>query len=432
MAGLTSRPMDSRRVLITGISSTWGGRVAQLLEREPGVEAIVGVDTTEPQHELERTEFVRVDASHALLGRIVRAAAIDTVVDTRLVVDSLTATARTAREVNVSGTRGILEACADPRSTVRKLIFKSSAHWYGCEADDPAFFAESMPRTHKPRTAIERDVVDAEEAVADFAARNPEIAVSVLRFANAVGSDLRTADVALLSLPVVPAVLGFDPRWQLIHEDDVVGALFHVTRQRLPGTYNVAADGVLALSEIVSLLGKPLLPVLPPWGPAFAAGQLRRLGVPLPVELLRQLRFGRGLDNRRLKATGYAYRYTTREALLKLRAQQRLRPLLRGGGDSYRYEPEVEEFLRWSPSVRSAGAGPAGPAAGDGAERATALAGPPLAAYDDLSADEVIGLASSLEPEALSELRRYEAANAARASVLAALDRGLARRRPPA
>ncbi|MGZ4174448.1 MAG: NAD-dependent epimerase/dehydratase family protein, partial [Solirubrobacteraceae bacterium] len=62
--------MDSRRILITGLSSTWGGRVAQLLEREPGVEAIVGVDTTEPQHELERTEFVRVDASHALLGRI--------------------------------------------------------------------------------------------------------------------------------------------------------------------------------------------------------------------------------------------------------------------------------------------------------------------------------------------------------------------------
>jgi hypothetical protein len=42
----------------------------------------------------------------------------------------------------------------------------------------------------------------------------------------------------------------------------------------------------------------------------------------------------------------------------------------------------------------------------------------------------VIGLVASLEAGALSELRRYEAANAARKSVLAALDRGLARRRP--
>lgn len=422
--------MDSKRILITGLSSLWGGRLAQLLEREPAVQAIVGVDTTEPRHELERTEFVRVNARHSLLPRIVKAAAIDTVIDTRLVVDSLTATSRAAHEINVNGTRGILEACAGRGSSVRKLVFKSSAHWYGCEPDDPAFFAEQMPRSHEPRTAIERDVVNAEDEVADFAARNAEIAVTVLRFANAVGAEVRTADVALLNLPVVPAVLGFDPRWQVIHEHDVVGALLHAARERLPGTYNAAADGVLALSEIVSLLGKPLLPVLPPWGPTFAAGQLRRLGLPIPVELLRQLRFGRGLDNRRLKATGYAYRYTTREAILKLRAQQRLRPLLRGGGEPYRYEPAVEEFLRRSPSVRSAGATGAD-AGGASGERAAAVAGPAVAAYEELTADEVIGLAGSLEPAALAELRRHEAANHARTAVLAALDRGLARRRPP-
>ena len=69
--------------------------------------------------------------------------------------------------------------------------------------------------------------------------------------------------------------------------------------------------------------------------------------------MLNQLRFGRGLDNRAFKATGFDYGYTSREAVLKLGEHLRLQPVLRGRRASgYRYEREVEEFLRWSPHVR--------------------------------------------------------------------------------
>ena len=75
--------------------------------------------------------------------------------------------------------------------------------------------------------------------------------------------------------------------------------------------------------------------------------------------MLPQLRFGRALDNRRYKATGFVYQHTTREAVLKLREQQRLEPILRGvTGSAYRYESAVEEFLRFSPSVHQANARP--------------------------------------------------------------------------
>jgi UDP-glucose 4-epimerase len=424
--------MDSRRILITGLASHWGGRLAQALEREPSVEAIVGIDSQDPQHELERTEYVRVDSQEALIRRIINAAAIDTVVDTRLAVDSLATPPSQAHEINVIGTANILAASGGPDSPVRKLVFKSSAHYYGCERDDPAFFTEDMKRPHSPRTAIERDVVEAEEAVAQFAARNPGTSVTVLRVANAIGADLRSSDVSLLSLPVVPMILGFDPRYQLIHEDDVVGVLEHAVRHDLPGTYNAAADGVLALSEVISVLGKPMLPALPPWGTGFAASQLRRLGLPIPVEMIHQLRFGRGLDNRRLKVTGYVYRYTTREAVLKLRAEQRLRPLRRSGVEPYHYEREVEAFLRWSPSVLSA------PDRGRNHNARTRSAtgaysessgAPPFASYDDLSADEVLEIVASLEPAALVHLRRYESSHRSRQAVLAAIDRNLARKR---
>jgi UDP-glucose 4-epimerase len=410
--------MPSRRVLITNLSSHWGGRLAQRLEADPALETIVGVDTTDPTVELQRTEFVRVDVDDGLLRRIIRAAGIDTVVDTRLIPDVIGTPLDRAHEVNVLGTERIVAACAGAQSPVRKLIFKSSAHAYGSDHDDPAFFIEDAVRAQPPKTAVEQDVVQAERVVAEFSRAQPEIEVTVLRFAAPIGGELKTSHLGLLGLPVVPSILGFDPRWQFIHEDDVVGVLAHAVQNDLPGIYNAAADGVLALSEVVSLLGKPLLPVLPPWGTVFTAMQLRRLGLRVPVEMLRELRFGRGLDNRRLKASGYQFRYTSREAVQKLRAQQRLRPLLRSGGEEYRYEREVEEFLRWSPSVQ--GTDPVRDGAGEPETAAQA-------AYDALPEGDLLDLIPSLETEALAQLRAHEATHRARQRVLEALDQQLAR-----
>ena len=212
---------SSRRVLITGLSTYWGGRLAQALEQDDEIEAIIGVDSSDPTLELERTEFVRVAAQHGLLRRIVEAAEIDTVVDTRLVVDSIVTSPRIAHENNVIGTMNILAACSGEGSTVRKFVFKSSTHYYGSEQDDPAFFTEAMGRPHPPRTPIERDIVEAEATVADFAEKSPEVAVSILRCANVLGPDVKTSHTRLFDLPVVPMILGFDPRYQFVHEDDM-------------------------------------------------------------------------------------------------------------------------------------------------------------------------------------------------------------------
>jgi UDP-glucose 4-epimerase len=351
--------MDSRRILVTGLSTYWGGRLAQALEAFPEVEAVIGVDNEEPSVELERTEYVKVGAQHALLRRVVEAAEIDTVVDTRLVVDSNTTSSSKAHENNVIGTMNILAACSGPDTPVRKVVFKSSTHYYGSAQDDPAFFDETMGRPHPPRTGIERDIVEAESALGEFAERNPEATVSVLRFANVLGPDVRTSHIDLFSLPAVPMILGFDPRYQFVHEDDVVHALEHAVQQRAPGVFNVAGDGVLALSEVAGLLGKPYAPVLPPWGTGIAAAVLRRAGVRIPPEAMNQLRYGRGVDNRRFKACGFHYQHTSREAVLKLGEHLRLHPVVRGAQERYRYEREVEEFLRWSPHVRRSGKGQA-------------------------------------------------------------------------
>jgi UDP-glucose 4-epimerase len=452
--------MESKRVLVTGLSTYWGGRLAQALERFDHVEAIIGVDNEEPQVELERTEYVKVGAQHALLRRVVEAAEIDTVVDTRLVVDSTTTSSSKAHENNVIGTMNVLAACSGPDSPVKKVVFKSSTHFYGCEQDDPAFFDETMGRPHPPQTPIERDITEAEASLNDFAEKNPDVAVTILRFANVLGPSVRTSHIGLLTLPAVPMILGFDPRYQFVHEDDVVHALEHSVVETLPGIYNVAADGVLALSEVIGLLGKQYAPILPPWGTGLATALLGRLGLSIPAEMQKQLRFGRGVDNRRYKAAGFHYGHTTRETVVALAEHLRLHRLQRGAAEPYRYEREVEEFLRWSPHVRSSRAPeesgltreqlaelrrllvgdgePAADAPAPAAEarppkrpkpapRAAPRAGAPVDHYDDLESEEVISLLGSLEPEDLEALRGYEREHQAREPVLGAIDSVLAR-----
>src|SRR5690606_7969056 len=107
--------------------------------------------------------------------------------DTRLSVNSLATSPREAHENNVGGTMNILAACAEADSPVRKFIFKSSSHYYGANQDDPAFFSEEMERRHPPRTQMERDIVEAEAVVDEFARTRPGATVTVLRCASVLG-----------------------------------------------------------------------------------------------------------------------------------------------------------------------------------------------------------------------------------------------------
>ena len=64
----------SKRILVTGVHTYWGYRVARSLEERPDIEAIVCVSAEDPLGELERAEYVKVGAQHALLRRIVQSA----------------------------------------------------------------------------------------------------------------------------------------------------------------------------------------------------------------------------------------------------------------------------------------------------------------------------------------------------------------------
>jgi UDP-glucose 4-epimerase len=339
------------RVLVTGLGTFWGSRLAQELEARRDVEVVVGVDTTEPVLPLERTEFVRADSSHSILQRIVEATQVDTILHTHLVVDSTQRSGRAMHEINVIGTMNLLAAAGAANSPVRKVVVKSSTLVYGSNYADPYFFREETPRTRGAQTSIERTLLESESFVRDFAEDNPHVLVTVLRFSNVLGDHMTTPFANALRMPAAPELAGFDPRLQFTHEDDVVNALMYSTTHDVPGIYNVAGDGMVTWSEVCRIVGRVRVP-LPPVLAGLAVEPLRALRlIDLPPEMLSLLRYGRGVDNSRFKRTGFRYNYTTAGAVDAFARSLRLERAIGSSEPRYTYERDVETFFRHSPAV---------------------------------------------------------------------------------
>jgi UDP-glucose 4-epimerase len=346
-----------RRILVTGAGSFWGGRMIQALESDPTNEIILGMGTEAPSVPFERAEFVRADQTYSILARIVQATQVDTILHTFLVVDSTRVPPRALHEINVIGTLNLLAAAGAAGSPVRHVVMKSSTLVYGASEKDPYTFTEETPRSYAPRTLVERSLVEAEGLVRDFAHDNPSTLVTVLRCPNVLGTDIVTPISKNLSRPVCPSIFGFDPLLQFVEEDDVTRAFQYAVGNEIGGFFNLAGAGRLPWSEVASICGIRLLP-LPPVKPARAIAPLIRLGIfELPPELEALLRYGRGVDTRKLRATGFEYRYTSAGAVTNFIRALRLR---RGAGRrpaSYKYEHDVEQFFRHSNSVVRSGDG---------------------------------------------------------------------------
>jgi UDP-glucose 4-epimerase len=340
-----------RRVLITGLDTFWGGRMAQALEAKPDVEMILGLGTSDPKVPLERTEFVRSDQKYSILSRIVRATQVDTIVHTFLETNSLAVSSRALHEINVIGTLNLLAAAGASGASVRKVVVKSSTHVYGAAEQDPMWFREEDDRTGPVRTRLERSLLEVESLVRDFADDNPHLDVTVLRFANVLGTDIITPISYNLRRRLLPSIAGFDPLVQFVEEDDVVRALEFATAHRVPGVFNVAGEGKLPWSEVASIGGAHLLP-LPPVKPRLFAAPLERVGaVRFPPEMEGLVRFGRGVDSSRLRNEGFEYRYTSAGTVTSFARANNLRRATGSTAPEYRYERDVEQFFRHSPSV---------------------------------------------------------------------------------
>ncbi|MFE3198679.1 NAD-dependent epimerase/dehydratase family protein [Embleya sp. NPDC055664] len=290
-----------RVVLVTGVAGDPGAGFVRMIRDEPDVDRVIGVDMVAPVSEPAGVDFVLADIRNPMIAKVVASAAVDTVVHlSPSELPPIRGGAVSIKETNVIGTMQLLAACQKAPS-IRRLVVRSTTAVYGGSPRDPALFAEDTEPRVQPSAGWAKDAVEIEGYVRGFARRRPDVAVTVLRFAPLLGPRTDSPMGAYFALPVLPTLLGYDPRLQFVHEDDLREALRIAMLADRPGTYNIAAEGVLFLSQAARRLGRPVVPF-----PAAAVGLvnqgLRRAGsVHLSAEQVRLLTHGRVVDPARAR-----------------------------------------------------------------------------------------------------------------------------------
>ena len=276
---------------------------------------VIGVDVVPPRGDIGDVSFVRADIRNPVIAKVIAKENVDTVVHMSVIATPGSAGGRhTMKELNVIGTMQLLAACQKAPG-LRHLVVKSTTTVYGASSRDPAMFTEDMQPRRAHQSGYSKDAAEVEGYVRGFARRRPDVRVAMLRAANVLGPLVQSPITSYFRLPVIPTVIGFDPRMQFLHAQDLVDVLGHTALSDVSGTFNVAGDGVLMLSQAIRRLQRPSVPM-----PAFAVGGLGSVLrsahlADFSPEQLRFLTFGRGVDTTRMrKVLGFTPSYRTDEA----------------------------------------------------------------------------------------------------------------------
>lgn len=314
------RAAPPRVALVTGASRFLGGFLVTRLAQNSAIERVIAVDTESPSKDMlrrmGRAEFVRADIRNPLIGKVIRNMDVDTVVHASTIAKAPKSGSRDAmKDMNVLGAMQLFAVC-QKAPTVRKVVLRSSSIVYGSSAKDPAKFTEEMSARRPPQGGYARDTIEIEGYVRGMARRRPDIDVSILRMAPAVGLRMHGSVSRYLTSPVIPTILGRDARLQLLHEEDALSALERATVSGAPGTFNVAGEGIAMMSQAIRRAGRVEVPM--PFSLFRTAGRVIMGPVmgSFTKEELDYFHFGCGIDTTRMRSDlGFEPRWTTIQAL---------------------------------------------------------------------------------------------------------------------
>jgi UDP-glucose 4-epimerase len=250
------------RVGLTGASSDLGRLLLPKLLGDERVTDLVVFDVSRPEGLPASVRFERLDLLRpgvdVDLSRAIDEARLDALFHLAF-VNSRVHRAAFAHELEVLGTLNLLAAAGQAK--VRRVIVPSLTVLYGARPQSSAYLPESTPLFPVPGIRFVNDRVEVERALGEFADRFPDIEVLTLRFAPIVGPQSNNPFTRLVRTKVVPTVLGFDPLWQVVHEDDAARALHLALHTRARGVFNIVGEGVAPVSALLEEAGATPVPL---------------------------------------------------------------------------------------------------------------------------------------------------------------------------
>jgi nucleoside-diphosphate-sugar epimerase len=296
-------------VVITGVETPLGRRVARLAAAEPGTRVmglaegpVVGLPDEVVVRRVDLGgEDVKPHLEHA-----------DAVVH---LVSSVPATPAAASD-DVDWAKRTFEAAGD--AGVDHLVVLSSATVYGAWADNPVPLTEDATLRPNPGFAFAAERAEIERLAAEWREAHPGATVAVLRPARAASADHRDWLVrALRPGPAVPDDTD-EPPVQFVALDDLAAACDLARRERLDGAFNVAPDGSIPGDEVRALTGAPPKVPLPARMASRLVRWAFRWGIgPTPPGLVPYTLHPWVVANDRLRATGWRATVTNEEACVE-------------------------------------------------------------------------------------------------------------------
>ncbi|MBX7148206.1 NAD-dependent epimerase/dehydratase family protein [bacterium] len=323
-----TKVLKDKSIVITGTSSFKGMRVLKALEEDPRYTRIVALDKKKPSIPLKKTVYYKFDLTETLadvqLAEILKKEKCDTLVHCAVPITP-PKNESYAHELISIGTMYITNACAEAK--VRKIILSSTTDVYGANPDNPNFLHEDL---HTPNgRGLSRylvDKIEAENTILKYGKRHPGSIVTILRPCSILGPTIESYKTRFFKRFFITSMMGFDPLFQFLHEDDMVRAFLLAIEKDANGVFNIVGDGVLPLSRVIKILGKIKVP-LPQIGFKSMVQILWFLDMaPAPASHVNFLRYLCIADGSKAKKElGFVPRFSTKEALLSFIGAERLR-----------------------------------------------------------------------------------------------------------
>jgi len=322
---------NTKAIVLTGTAGFLGSSLLRELEQDRRYQNVIALDTRKPPFELKKTRFYRFDLTETLadskLVEILKNEEVETFVHMAYPV-SPPHDLEWAHELVSVGTMYVLNACAALK--VKKLIMASTTEVYGAHPSNPNFLPEGHERRGGYKSRFLKDRIEAEDQFLKFARKHPEVIVTILRPCTILGPNVMNYKTTFLQRPVIMTVMGYDPLFQFVHEEDARRAFRMVLEKECPGVYNITGKGVLPLSRVLKLAGKLTVPIPSPILYPFVQLMWYAGIFGAPSSRLDFLKYLSIADGERAKRIGFLPRHSSEEALLAFLGAQRVRKVKLG------------------------------------------------------------------------------------------------------
>jgi UDP-glucose 4-epimerase len=281
--------MPGQRVLVSGMGGELGSLVASMLEAEPWVGALAGIDVDPPRRRLRRAEFHLIaPTDRARIVDVVTAFNPHVVVHLAVWEPDARAGTAQARTFTAEATTAILGAAAEC-DALEHVVTRSGIEIYGRARGSLTRPTETSPL--QPTSAFGAMLLDVERTVHAVAMR-VGVTACVLRLAPVLGPHVPSPLGRLLRQPIVPFSALADAPFTVIEDTDAARAFVAAARRRTAQPVNVVGGGAITTLQAI-LRGRrvPLPLVGPEWMVASRVSHV--LGAPVPEHVRELIHRGR-------------------------------------------------------------------------------------------------------------------------------------------